>query len=338
VQVPVGTQAGVTVHDRGGYRLSSLDAKVYFFFWGSAWNAKPEPNPSIQDLVNSFAVVLASPYQTAVSQYGGKPLSFGGAYITTGGIDPPGTFHDVDLQTRAMEIVDFNYSIPAYEGDLYVLVAGPGARYANAAVTAAHSDFWDIRALSYIHYAWLQFDTLDNMTLAFSHELVEAITDPRGDAVQIDPINDSSWNEIGDVCEGFGARINGVQVQAYWSANKSACVVPQDVPVRNRQITCISKSPVNSPRERIKAVGGISVESGEQFFVTQEHCIADIDKGMRYFVVGTDGTQADVHTGVHFSEWEPTGHRFIATAADASEADNLLSLPQCPFAVRVAEP
>jgi hypothetical protein len=337
VDVPKGSVGPQTVNDQGGYRLNG-SGKVYLFFWGEAWRGNPSPNPSAQDLVNAFAAVLASPYQSALEQYGCSMLSFGGAYYTTGGIDPPGTFHDVDVQTRMMEIIDFNYNIPASKDDLYVLVTGPGAQYSDPNFTGKHANFADIRAFEYINYAWVQFDTLENMTVVFSHELVEAITDPHGDAIQIDPIDGSDWHEIGDVCEGNSDYVNGIKVEAYWSKRDNACVIPQDVPVHNRQVTCIKKGPyVDSPKDRIKAVGGISVESGESYYVTQERCIRDIDAGMRYFVVGNDGSRADVRVNIHFPPWAPQGSRYIATVADDSKEDNLLSLPQCKEAARVAQ-
>jgi hypothetical protein len=328
------------VKDRGGFRLSSTRGQVYLFFWGDEWLKNPGPNPSLQDLVNDFASILAGPYQHAVTQYGCSPMSFGGAFSTTGGIGPPDTFGTIDVRTRMMVIIDFDYGIPASNDDLYFLILPPGKTYSDPNFIGFHSYFWDIRTLDYVHYAWVQFGSRDTMTYAFSHELVEAITDPRGDAVQIDPVDDNSWNEVGDVCMGApGVRVNGVVLQPYLAKDATACVVPQNVVVKNRQITCISKSgDVQDPHSRIKAVGGISVESGKEFFVTQEHCIRDIDAGIRYFVAGSDGSKADVRVNIHFPAWAPRGSRYITTVPDHTKLDNLLSLPKCKRAPRLAEP
>jgi hypothetical protein len=43
----------------------------------------------------------------------------------------------------------------------------------------------------------------------FSHELVEALTDPDGGGWQIEPRSRFNWNEICDVCNGV-ADLNGV--------------------------------------------------------------------------------------------------------------------------------
>jgi hypothetical protein len=76
--------------------------------------------------------------------------------------------------------------------------------------------------------------SLDFVTAIFSHELVEACTDPEGDAFQIAPANPNNWNEIGDRCEGdflhkllaFTGVIDGIRVQPYWSQRDQDCVIP----------------------------------------------------------------------------------------------------------------
>src|SRR6266446_4569758 len=64
--------------------------------------------------------------------------------------------------------------------------------------------------------------------------------------------------------------------------------------------------------------------------MTQEECIREIDRGNTFFVVGADGSEAEVKVFIHFPPWEPRGIRYIATVADDSTEDNLLSLPECP--------
>ena len=80
--------------------------------------------------------------------------------------------------------------------------------------------------------AWVMNDgTLDSVTTIFSHELVEACTNPTGDGYQFDAPGQCSassinWCEIGDICEGIRDTVNGVVVQEYWSASDSACIAP----------------------------------------------------------------------------------------------------------------
>jgi hypothetical protein len=68
---------------------------------------------------------------------------------------------------------------------------------------------------------------LDSTTKVFSHEVAEAITDPHGDAWQVDPRNSSNWNEIGDnEAQNYSYRLNGYLMQSYWSQADQAYFVP----------------------------------------------------------------------------------------------------------------
>ena len=58
------------------------------------------------------------------------------------------------------------------------------------------------------------------------HELVEVVTDPEGSGITGSPCSASGWCEIGDVCETSTGIVNGIAVQAYWSEQAKACVVP----------------------------------------------------------------------------------------------------------------
>src|SRR5207302_7942397 len=74
------------------------------------------------------------------------------------------------------------------------------------------------------HTAFIMFGSRATISSIFSHELVEAITDPEGDAIQVNPRNSSSWNEIADICSST-ASLNGVTVQSYWSHQDQACII-----------------------------------------------------------------------------------------------------------------
>ena len=55
---------------------------------------------------------------------------------------------------------------------------------------------------------------------------VEVVTDPEGSGITGSPCSASGWCEIGDVCETSTGIVNGIAVQAYWSEQAKACVVP----------------------------------------------------------------------------------------------------------------
>jgi Protein of unknown function (DUF3892) len=107
-------------------------------------------------------------------------------------------------------------------------------------------------------------------------------------------------------------------------------VIPVFVPVATRQITCIRKHEHSDPHHPIRWVGGADIPSGQSFQLTQEEVIAAIDSGDQFFVQGIDGSTSSVQVKTHFPSWSQQGIRYIATVADQSQADNLLSLPDCP--------
>jgi hypothetical protein len=78
---------------------------------------------------------------------------------------------------------------------------------------------------------------MDETTKIFSHELVEAMTDPDGvSGWRQDPDTDPEEGEIGDVCTQYSGRLDGVAVQSYWSNWMHRCVIPtQDHRIRLSQ-------------------------------------------------------------------------------------------------------
>src|SRR5262249_36209308 len=171
---------------------------------------------------------------------------------------------------------------------------------------------------------WVRYRSRAGISCAFSHELVETITDPDGSGIQVDPRGIIDWNEIGDACNNLCQSVNGVTVQAYWAARSLACIIPVFVPVVARQITCIRKHEHADANHPIRWVGGIDIPSGQSFQMTQTECIAAIDRGESFIVQGADGRTAAVRVLVHFPPWGPQGIRYIATVSDKSKADNLL--------------
>jgi hypothetical protein len=75
---------------------------------------------------------------------------------------------------------------------------------------------------------------LDYVTQDLSHELVETCTDPFSGQgiVQITPPCSGSSCQIGDPCTGTCDRVNGVQVQGYWSEADKKCITPNWYSVR----------------------------------------------------------------------------------------------------------
>ena len=324
-----------TVNDGGGKKLRN--AVINLIFWGDAWNANPAPNPSLAQIVSDCAGILSGPYQMRVSQYGATAAQLGSIFISVPGNNPPVNFTTNDVQNLITNAIEGG-ALPEPDEEnrdvLHCVFLPPGTNpppnLGGLHTYANYSDYdfpFDIDINDRSHMAWVAFGNRGFVSSVFSHELVEALTDPEGNGIQVNPTNANNWNEIGDVCATTGV-VNGVTVQSYWSQTDKACVIPANIPL-SMQITCIHKNPRNDPSHPIRMVGGINRTQNIPFRLTQEECIQSIDRGNDFFVIGSDGRRAEVKVFIHFPPWGLQGIRYIATVADNSRADNLLSLPEC---------
>jgi len=90
------------------------------------------------------------------------------------------------------------------------------------------------------------------------------------------------------------------------------------------RVGCVNKDDHFNPWERIKAIGGTNVD-GSRWRLSQEDAIEGIEGGKWSFFVraGSHEVEVIVRTSRH-------GHKYLTTAANDQEQDNLLSLPECP--------
>jgi len=324
-----------TVKDLGGKKLRN--ATVNLIFWGDAWTANPPPSPTLSEVVNDAASILSGTYQLRISQYGATPARLGGIFVSVPGNNPPTSYQTPDVQKLITDAIGGG-ALPEPDEEtsdvLHCVFLPPGTNappnlgglhtYANWSEFSLIPFDLDINDRS--HMAWVAFGSRAFISSVFSHEVVEALTDPEGDGIQVNPTNGNAWNEIGDACRSTGL-VNGVTVQSYWSQSDKACVIPVNLTL-SMQITAIHKNPRNDPGHPIRSVSGMNLTQNAPFTMSQKDCIASIDRGNRFFVVGADGSQAEVKVFIHFPPWNLQGIRYIATVADRSTADNLLSLPE----------
>ena len=90
-----------------------------------------------------------------------------------------------------------------------------------------------------------------------------------------------------------------------------------------RQVMCINKTDRTNPHERIRAIGGVD-ETG-RWRVPQEDAIRHIESDPRAYYVSVRGESVWVIIGV--SQY---GNKYLRTAADRAEENNLLHLQECP--------
>lgn len=91
----------------------------------------------------------------------------------------------------------------------------------------------------------------------------------------------------------------------------------------NIQIQCINKSDRPNPHERILKVGGI--HNGKRWSLTQEDAIAGIEARKWAFFVHVGGKSIWVIVAI-----SRFGNKYLKTASDGEDPNNLLSLPECP--------
>jgi len=90
------------------------------------------------------------------------------------------------------------------------------------------------------------------------------------------------------------------------------------------QIRCINKSDRLNPHERIISVGGINPD-GNRWKLSQTDAIKGIEDQTYSFYVSQNGRTVDVIVAK-----SAYGHKYLKTAADGEQPNNLLSLPECP--------
>ena len=325
-----------TITSGSGKRLRN--AVVNLIFWGDAWQASPGPSPSLAQVVSDAASILAGPYQVRVAQYGATAARLGSVFVSVPGFNPPApSFTTPDVAKLITDAIEGG-ALPEPDEEttdfLHVVFMPPGSapppNLGGLHTFASYTDFdffpfdFDINQRS--HFAWVFFSSRANISSVFSHELVEALTDPEGDGVQVDPTNPTNWNEIGDVCSSRGT-VNGVTVQSYWSQQDQACVVPVNL-VFELEITSIRRSRAGALVHPIGEVAGINHTAKQPFRMTQAEVIAAIDRGDRVFIKRKNGREVSVGVQIHFPPWSLQGVRYITTSPKNARADQLFGLPK----------
>lgn len=223
----------------GGGRLLA-GVRVHLIFWGAAWVAWPPPRATAGACTDAVVTILASDYMNSLSQYSVGHGSLGSVTVVTDSVggspaDPPNPFSNDDVW-RLVEHLRAAGRIPT--GDigssgqgLYLVVMPAGVGSNQPGVIGEHSYYWFGSPATNVPYGWVTQDGVDSFSVVFSHELVEACTDPEGTgwtSATACGANHGGWCEIGDVCQGSDARVRGVLVQRYWSNADNQCVVPDD--------------------------------------------------------------------------------------------------------------
>jgi hypothetical protein len=209
-------------------------AQVYLIYWGSSWSPGVSGSPSSDEITSAIQTVVASSYLAGLAQYRNiGPAVIRGSLVVTSS-EPPSEFTDDDIAAFLDAQFDAGALPAANDQALYFITIPAGARFAESGRFGAHSYYE--RAGQPIWYAWTAGAlTVNFATLIMTHELVEAITDPDGDAFQGVPgtCSEPGWCEIADICL-TDRVLDGVMVNSYWSDVAGDCVIPAPPSVGRR--------------------------------------------------------------------------------------------------------
>jgi hypothetical protein len=263
-------------------------------------------------------------------------------YYMQSATEPPAKFPDTSVSSLLTTLFAGNLvPLPDSENqiDQFYVVLMPSTATSGTLKTNGKHKFYSwtnpaTNKTTKVRYAWLlNGSSIDFVTTVFSHELVEAYTDPEGTYIQIQPGNPTNWNEVGDICQSVG-YVDGIAVQSYWSEKDQACVIPYYVdhgfphsfPASGARLKVTGIRRTYSKKQRVSYINEFQVQdpNGNVSHLSQADAESLLlQKKNTFYVHGSDGTEADVKIYTR----PVTGSTYLATVPDESKADNLLSLP-----------
>ena len=221
--------------DGGGALLTNVE--VILCFWGSFWSSNPPPTPSSDDYRRAIEGIVTGPYMSGLAQYRGVgPGQVIYAEINDGS-DPVDGYTDADVLNMLKSRLQAGTMPPPIAGHnrLHVVILPVGVHNSLTQYVGQHQSFTYNGVTG--HYAWVDNagspTGLNGVTKVFSHELVEACTNPN-----VDTSNDGilvngpgvAGDEIADACNNqfTTVTVNGIgcSVQSYWSRADNACILP----------------------------------------------------------------------------------------------------------------
>jgi hypothetical protein len=240
--------AGTTLAQEEAPSLQSPELVIIFA--GSDWMTN-QGFTNEQTVLASIQSILNSPYLSALTQYGsdGKASLFSNWTTTSvppltgpGGLAPS----DSDLHTfvtnqiASMRQGPFARAVPVPNAKAIYMVISDVKDSTTSQGTHGYNGY---RSNSPAHYAYAGTKgfsgfALDEFTMTFSHELAESmapgiqVNDP-GNLGKDSQICDGEPETFGN---GYGYRLNGALVQAYWSQSDNAFIVPDG----NNQVVTLS--------------------------------------------------------------------------------------------------
>jgi hypothetical protein len=235
---------GFSVQHHGGPVGSGTP--VQLLFWGDWWNS-PAGITRRDLIMTRVQAVLASDYFSELKQYGiNRPHWRGSLVVTRPG--PPGAFNsngDVQAVPDLIDaLIDDDVFPDPDDEQIAFVVFMPAGFTQSIGANGSHTKDYDYEFpfdKDWFWVAWVRSfgdtpgEDPEDAIRTFSHELVEMLSDPEVDAWYA---GDPTTGEIGDAAVSGTIKqtawVNGAHVQAYWSNQYGATVIPIDRDYRAR--------------------------------------------------------------------------------------------------------
>jgi hypothetical protein len=199
--------------------------RVEVVYWGST-DVDPLVDPTVRKMLGLDFI------KSALDEYHVDPPTYvksvanplGSKTRLQDAHESPATTHGSDIALGLQDmILAGKIDDPRKDPNLlYLIVGAPGAVSATPGVSGSHNYFYYPNAVARdrvpVHYAWALQDqpsgqaSLDKLTLALSHELLEACTDPEPPYGYV-----FEGPEVCDIAAGKQGTENGILVSGYYS-------------------------------------------------------------------------------------------------------------------------
>jgi hypothetical protein len=216
---------------RGGPLLSNVE--VLNIFWGKNW---PTTLANTMENIDNFTdFIVTSSYINQLQEYGvpNHPIGFGqhaNSYIVTDALLPP-LLPDLLIRRMITKRITNGIFIPPNPNTLYFVYLPPGVKVqAGFGLSCLNFCGYHDAIGSQIYYAVIPYPDcspcrkgmpiFNALTVVASHELAEAITDPKPGTGWYD----NTYGEIGDICAWKTKQLGGYTVQLEWSNTANGCV------------------------------------------------------------------------------------------------------------------
>jgi hypothetical protein len=235
--------------------VGGVSMPIQLVFWGNWWTDTQDGRDRLQLLTSRTKDLLNSNYFSELRQYSiATPPVFRGDPLVVKDPTPPGAVSSSEASQEVVDMVDNLIDDEVLpdpdEGRIGVVVFMPQGFMCTEALGAHYWDYdIDFAFDSDMFWAgWIQyFAPADAETTmrTVSHEIVEMLTDPEGDGWHTDVEGDQLAEIVDVALDSSGTKssawVNGVKVQAYWSARHNACVIPMDTNYAARIVGTVSE-------------------------------------------------------------------------------------------------